>query len=227
MSKKFEAVSRDYPHYLSEKNSVLRNTMLLLSASFLFSAFTAYLSFLHPYPAMNMGMTTLLIYFGLMYLVQMFRNSSMGILMVFALTGFLGYTLGPILNMVFYRVVNGPTVIATALVGTGALFAGLSAYVTTTKENFSYLNGFLSVGILTVFGLSILNALVLQMPFFSLMISCAVLLLSSGFILATLSDIVNHGERNYIMATVAIYVQLYNIFVSLLQILTAFSGRDR
>lgn len=226
MSKQFRAVSRDYPQ-LSEKNSVLRNTMLLLSASFLFSAFTAYLSFLNPYPAAHMGMTTLLVYLGLLYGVQMCRNSSMGILMVFALTGFLGYTLGPLLNMVFYRVVNGPTVIGTALVGTGALFAGLSAYVTTTREDFSYLKGFLSVGIMTVFALSILNLLIFQMPMMSLMISCAILLISSGMILTTLSDVINHGERNYIMATVAIYVQLYNIFVSLLQILSAFSGRDR
>lgn len=226
MSKEFRAVSRGYSH-VNEKNNVLRQTMMLLSASFLFSSFTAYLSFLNPYPAMQLGMMTLIIYMGLIYLVQAFRNSSMGILMVFALTGFLGYTLGPLLHMVFYKVVNGPSVIATALLGTGTLFAGLSAYATTTKEDFSYLSGFLSVGILTVFALSIFNLLFFQMPFLSLMISCSILLLSSGFILLTLSDIINQGERNYIMATVAIYVQLYNIFVSLLQILSAFSGRDR
>ncbi|NBV28223.1 BAX inhibitor (BI)-1/YccA family protein [bacterium] len=223
MVNRSQAVSRG--HALSEQNLVMRNTMLLLSLNFLFSAFTAYLSMTAN--ARPMGLGVLFVYMGLVFAIQAFRNSGIAILLVFMLTGILGYTLGPLLNFTLQNFSNGSAIISTAFLGTAGIFGGLSFYAMTTKEDMNYLAGFLTVGSFTVVALSILNLLFFQMPIMSLVVASAILLLSSGWILFELSAIVRGGQTNYILATVAIYVQLYNIFVSLIQILSSLSSRDR
>lgn len=205
-------------------NKVLRNTYLLLSFTFLFSAFTAYLSLASNARPMNPLLMIIGVY-GLMFLTQALRNSVWGLVSVFAFTGFLGYTLGPILNAYIHHFSNGPQLIATALGGTGIIFFALSAYALTTRKDFSFLGGFLFVGMMVAF-LAMIAGIFIQIPALQLMISAAFILLSSGLILMQTSDIVHSGETNYISATVGLFVSIYNLFVSLLNILGAFSGRD-
>ena len=205
-------------------NKVLRNTYFLLSFTFLFSAFTAYLSFASGARPMNPFVMLLGVY-GLMFLTQALRNSVWGLLSVFAFTGFLGYTLGPLLSYYTSNFSNGPQLIATALGGTGIMFFALSGYALTTKKDFSFLGGFLFVGIMVVI-LAMLAGIFIQIPALQLAISAAFILISSGLILMQTSAIIHEGETNYISATVGLYVSIYNLFVSLLNILGAFSGRD-
>jgi modulator of FtsH protease len=228
MVQRFQTINRT-SSFSRVQNSVLRNTLILLSLSTLFAAFTAYLSFLNPMAAASLGpMVTILLYMGILYSIEMFKNSSMGIVCVFALTGFLGYTLGPMLYVVFHQVAAGPQIIATSFLGTAMIFGGLSLYAATAKEEMNYLAGFLSISSLSLFALCLLNYLVFQMPFMNIMISYGILMISSGWLLFNLSRIINSGERNYITATVVLFVDLYNIFVSLIRILSALSSsRDR
>jgi modulator of FtsH protease len=205
-------------------NKVLRNTYMLLSLTFLFSAFTAYLSFamkaapLHPL-LLIVGM------YGLMFLTQALRNSVWGLVSIFAFTGFLGYTLGPILNFYIAAFSNGPQLIATSLGATGVIFFALSGYTLTTRKDFSYLGGFLFVGVMVAL-LAMIGSIFFQVPGLYLAISGLFVLISSGMILFQTSAIIHGGERNYIMATITLFVSLYNLFLSLLQLLSAFSGRD-
>jgi modulator of FtsH protease len=205
-------------------NKVLRNTYLLLSMTFLFSAFTAYLSLASGARPMNPLLMIVGVY-GLMFLTQALRNSVWGLLSVFAFTGFLGYTLGPILNFYIHSFSNGPQLIATALGGTGMIFFALSGYALTTKKDFSFLGGFLFVGVMVAV-LAMIAGIFIQIPALQLVISAAFVLISSGLILMQTSAIIHDGETNYISATVGLFVSIYNLFVSLLNILSAFSGRD-
>jgi modulator of FtsH protease len=163
-------------------------------------------------------------YFGLLFLTTKFRNSSLGLVFVFALTGFMGLTLGPILNA-YLSLPNGGQLVMTALGGTGVIFLGLSGYALTTRKDFSFMGGFLMVGILVAF-LAGIGALFFSMPGLSLAVSAMFVLLMSGFILWQTSNIIHGGETNYIMATVTLYVSIYNLFTSLLHLLGAFSGND-
>jgi len=205
-------------------NKVLKNTYMLLSMTLLFSAGTAALSMSMnlPHPGM---IITLVGYFGLLWLTTKFRNSSLGIVCVFALTGFMGITLGPILNMYLNAYSNGHELIMTALGGTGVIFLALSAYALTTKKDFSFISGFLMVGILVAF-LAGIGAMVFSIPALSLGVSAMFIMLMSGMILYQTSAIIHGGETNYIMATVSLYISLFNLFTSLLHILGAMSGRD-
>lgn len=205
-------------------NKVLRNTYLLLAMTLLFSAMTAGLSmyFNLPYPGMGM---TMVCYFGLLFLTTKFSNSAWGLLFVFALTGFMGLTLGPIISMYIHALNNGHQVVMTALGGTGIIFLGLSAYALTTRKDFSFLGGFLLVGILVAF-LAGIGAVVFALPGLSLAVSAMFIVLMSGMILLQTSDIIHGGETNYILATVSLYVSIYNLFLSLLQILGVFGGDD-
>ena len=205
-------------------NKVLRNTYLLLGMTFLFSTFTAYLSFAFGVRHMNPLLMILGVY-GLMFLTQALRNSPLGLVSVFAFTGFLGYTLGPILNYYIASFSNGPQLIGTALGGTGVIFFALSGYALTTRKDFSFLGGFLFVGVMVAL-LAMIAGLFFHMPALQLAISGAFVLLSSGLILFQTSEIIHGGETNYISATVALFVSIYNLFVSLLQLLGAFGGRD-
>ena len=205
-------------------NKVLRNTYLLLSMTFMFSAFTAYMSFAVGARPMN---PLLMIggMYGLMFLTHSLKNSPWGILSVFAFTGFLGYTLGPVLNMYIMHYSNGHQLIATALGGTGLIFFALSGYALTTRKDFSYMGGFLFVAVMVAL-LAMIANIFFQIPAINLAISAAFVLISSGLILFQTSEIIHGGETNYISATVSLFVSIYNLFISLLNLLGAFSGRE-
>ncbi len=205
-------------------NKLLKNTYLLLSMTLLFSAVTAgaAMTLDLPHPGF---MITLVGYFGLLFLTTKFRNSAWGLVFVFALTGFMGMTLGPILNLYIKAFSNGHELILMALGGTGVIFLGLSGYALTTKKDFSFMGGFLMVGILVAF-LAGIGAMVFAIPALSLAVSAMFVLLMSGMILWQTSDMIHGGETNYIMATISLYVSIFNLFTSLLQILGVIGGDD-
>ncbi len=203
-------------------NKVLKNTYALLALTLLFSAATAGISMTFNLP--YFGLMTLVGYIALLFLTTKFRDSGWGILFVFMLTGFMGLTLGPILNA-YLATTNGAQLVMTALGGTGAIFLALSGYVLTSRKDFSFMGGFLMVGIMVAF-LAGLGAFVFSMPILSLAVSGMFVLLMSGMILYQTSEIIHGGETNYIMATVSLYISIYNLFLSLLHILGAFSGND-
>lgn len=205
-------------------NKLIRNTYLLLSMTLLFSAVTAGISIATNMPFMG-PLVTLGGYFGLLFLTTHLRNSAWGLLSIFALTGFMGLTLGPMINAYLQAFSNGGQLVMTALGGTGAIFIGLSAYALTTRKDFSFLGGYLMVGILTAF-LAGIGALVFGIPALSLAVSAVFIMLMSGLILYQTSGMVHGGETNYIMATITLYVAIYNLFTSLLHILGAFAGED-
>ena len=196
-------------------NKVVRNTYMLLSMTLAFAALTAGLTMSLNLPSPGF-IITLVGYFGLLYLTTKFRNSSAGIGFVFALTGFMGYTLGPILNT-YLSLPNGAQTVMMAMGGTAAIFLGLSAYVMTTRKDFSYMGGFLAVGILVGF-LASIGAFFFDLPSLSLAVSAMFVLLMSGLILYETSNIIHGGETNYIMATVTLFVAIFNLFTSLLSL---------
>jgi modulator of FtsH protease len=201
-------------------NKVIRNTYTLLSLTLLFSALTAGIAVMTSMPLIN-PIITLVGYFGLLFLTTRFRNSGLGLLCVFALTGFMGLTLGPIISA-YLSLPNGGQVVMTAMGGTGVIFLGLSGYALTTRKDFSFIGGFLMVGILVAF-LAGLASLFLTLPGLSLAVSAMFILLMSGLILYETSQIIHGGETNYIMATVSLYIAIYNLFISLLQLLGVMS----
>ena len=204
-------------------NKVLRNTYMLLSMTLAFSAVTAGVSMAMnlPHPGL---IITLVGYFGLLFATTKFRNSSLGLVFVFALTGFMGYTLGPILNA-YLSLANGGQVVMTAMGATAAVFIGLSAYAITSKKDFSFMGSFLFAGIIVGF-LAGLGAVFFEMPGLSLAVSAMFVLLMSGLILYETSNIINGGETNYIMATVTLFVSIFNLFTSLLHLLGFMSGDE-
>jgi modulator of FtsH protease len=203
-------------------NKVLRNTYALLAMTLMFSAATAGVSMALnlPHPGV---LITLVGYFGLLFLTTKFRNSALGLVFVFALTGFMGLTLGPILNA-YLKLSNGTQIVTLALGGTAAVFVGLSAYAVTSRKDFSFLGGMLTAGILVAF-LAGLAAYFFAMPTLALAVSAMFVLLMSGLILFETSQIVQGGETNYIMATVTLYISIYNLLLSLLQLL-GFASED-
>jgi len=204
-------------------NKVIRNTYTLLSMTLLFSGLTAGASMMLnlPHPGLLLTMAG---YFGLLFLTAKFRDSAMGLAFVFALTGFMGYTLGPILNS-YLAMANGSQIVTTAMGATGAIFLGLSGYALTSRKDFSFMGGFLMVGILVAFMAGI-GAIFFEMPALSLAVSAMFVLLMSGLILYETSNIIHGGETNYIMATVTLYVSIFNLFTSLLHLLGFMSGDD-
>ncbi len=208
-----------------DTNRVLRNTYALLSMTLLFSAFTAGLSMVMELPHPGI-IITLVGYFGLLFLVNRFRNSVWGLVFVFALTGFMGMTLGPILNMYLRHFVNGGQMIMTALGGTSIIFVSLSAYALTTRKNFSFMGGMLMAGIWVAFLAGIAAIFLPDMPGLQIAVSAMFVLLMSGMILFQTSAIIHGGEDNYILATLSLYVSLFNLFTSLLQLLGIFGDDD-
>ena len=223
MSQTFPAYSRPMESVL-ETNKVLRNTYLLLTMTLLFSALTAGIAMATrmPHPGL---LVTLGGYFLLLFLTNKFRNSSLGLLFVFALTGFMGLTLGPILNHYMTALPNGSQVVAMALAGTGVIFVAMSAYAVTSRKDFSFLGGFLMAGILVAF-LAGLAAILFGLSGLSLAVSAIFVLLMSGLILWETSTIIHGGETNYVSATVTLYVSIYNLFSSLLHLLGVFGGDE-
>lgn len=221
MATQYPAVTRTSSASILQTNSVIRNTYILLGSSMLFSAAMAGVAMATNAP--SLGFFSLLLYFGLLFFINATRNSVLGIVGVFALTGLLGYTLGPLLNYYIHNFANGHQLILTALGGTGIIFFGLSGYALTTRKDFSYMAGFLMSGAIVLM-LAVLAQIFFPMPVLQLAISAGFMLFSSAVILFETSNIIHGGETNYIMATVSIFVALYNLFISLLNILSAFSG---
>jgi modulator of FtsH protease len=205
-------------------NRTLRSTYQLLAATLLFSGLMAFLSMSLELPYFGIWIT-LGGYFGLLFLVTKLRNSASGILAVFALTGFMGLTLGPIISAYTSFFSNGAELVTMAMTGTAAIFLSLSFYAIYSQKDFSFLSGFLTAGIIVAF-LAGIAAYFFNIPTLSLTVSAAFILLMSGLILFETSSIIRGGETNYIMATVTLYISIYNLFLSLLQILGVFSGED-
>jgi len=204
-------------------NKVLSNTYALLSMTLLFSAVTAGISMALnlPHPGL---LLTLVGYFGLLFATARFRNSGLGLVFVFALTGFMGYTLGPILNA-YLALANGGQLVMTAMGATGAIFLGMSGYALVSRRDFSFMGSFLMVGILVGF-LAGVGAILFEIPALSLAVSAVFVLLMSGLILYETSNIVHGGETNYIMATVTLFVSIFNLFTSLLHLLGFMGGQE-
>ena len=194
---------------------VLRNTYALLSLTLLFSAGTAAASVAWSLPAPGV-ILTLVGYFGLLFAVYKLRNQSAGLAAVFALTGFMGYTLGPLLTKTL-SLPGGGQVVMLALGATGATFLALSAYVLKTRRDFGFMGGFLFAGMVIALLVG-LAAIFFQIPALGLAVSAMVALLSAGLILFDTSRIVHGGETNYVMATVGLYVSVFNLFTSLLSL---------
>lgn len=216
-------VNRTQTESILATNSVIRNTYILLSLTLLFSAVTAGIAMVTNAPPM--GLIMMVVYFGLFFLTNALRNSAWGIVSVFALTGFMGYTLGPILNMYMHNFTNGSQLIMTALGGTGMIFLGLSGYALSTRKDFSYMTGFMAAASMVLL-FAIVLSLFFHTPILQLAIACGFMLFSSAMILFETSNIIHGGEKNYIMATVSLYLAIYNLFISLLQILGAFNNRN-
>jgi modulator of FtsH protease len=207
-----------------EINKVMRNTYLLLGMTLCFSALTAWFAMASNAAPLNPILTIVGIY-GLLFLTQALRNSALGLAATFAFTGFMGYTLGPMLSYYIAAFSNGSQLVMTALGATGVIFFALSGYVMVTRKDFSYLSGFLFVGVVVAF-VAMLASFFFAIPGLHLAVSAAFVLVASGLILFQTSAIIHGGERNYIMATITLYVSIYNLFVSLLHLFAAFSGRD-
>ncbi|MBP8898624.1 MAG: Bax inhibitor-1/YccA family protein [Sulfuritalea sp.] len=217
------ALPRGGEQSLLATNKVIRNTYLLLSMTLAFSAVVAGISVALklPHPGIIL---TLVGFFGLLFGITKMRNSAMAIPLVFVLTGFMGYTLGPVINR-YLGMPNGGEIVMQAMGATAVIFIGLSAYALTTKKDFSFMGGFLMVGILVAFVAS-LAAIFLGIPALSLAISAAFVLLMSGLILFETSNIIHGGETNYVMATVSLFVSIFNLFTSLLHLLGFMNGDD-
>ena len=204
-------------------NEVLRKTYFLLSLTLLFSAAISFVT-MRGFLPMPGPALTIVGMFGLMILAQTLRNSRWGLSAVFAFTGFMGYALAPLLSVYLHTFSNGGALVLTALGGTGVIFLTLSLYVLITRKDFSYMGGFLFVAITAAF-LASIASIFFHAPLLQVLVSCAFILISSGLILFQTSQIISGGERNYIMATISLYVSLFNLFISLLNVLSFFGGR--
>ncbi len=205
-------------------NKVLKNTYLLLSMTLIFSAAMAGVSIYLNFPPIHWilqlgGMI------GLLMLTNVFKNSALGVLCVFAFTGFMGLTAGPTINMYLSFFSNGAELVMTAAGGTGVIFLALSGYVLTTRKDFSFMGGFLFVGLIVMIIASLAN-MFFQVPALHLALSAASIMLFSGYILYDTSKIIHGGETNYVMATVQLFLDIYIIFMNLLHLLGALAGDD-
>jgi len=201
-----------------QTNKLIKNTYMLLSMTLIFSGVTAFLSVaMNAAPGIAFAAT--LVGIGLLWFVlPRTQNSSAGIPVIFAITGLLGFGLGPMLS--YYLNVN-PNIVMVAMGGTGAIFLGLSGYALTTRKDFSFMGGFIFVGLLVAIGAMVVN-IFLGIPALALAVSAAVIMIMSGFILFQTSAMIHGGETNYISATASLFLSILNIFTSLLHILGAF-----
>jgi len=204
-------------------NKVLRNTYALLSMTLIFSAVTAMMAISSNAAPVNF-IVQIAVLFGTLFALHKFKNSVWSIPLVFFFTGFLGYTAGPIVNF-YLGMANGGDIVTTALAMTGITFLGLSAYAVSTRKDFSFMSGFLMMGLIVVIVASLAN-IFFAIPALSLAISAVGVLVFSGFILYDTSRMVNGGETNYVMMTVSLYLNIYNLFLMLLHLTGALSGDD-
>ncbi|THB68850.1 MAG: BAX inhibitor (BI)-1/YccA family protein [Gammaproteobacteria bacterium] len=206
-----------------ETNKVLRNTYILLSLSLFFSAGTGYIAMMTE--AQPMGFWFFIIgAMGLMFFTQAFSKSFVGLIGMFLFAGFIGYHLGPIINMLL-KSVNGAKIVSLSMGGTGAIFLVLSSYALITRKSFSYLKSFIFTGFTVAF-LAMIGAYVFDLEALEIVISGSFLLISSAYILYQTSEVINGKETNYIIAAIGLYISIYNIFVSLLHLLSVLSGDD-
>jgi modulator of FtsH protease len=204
-------------------NKVLRNTYALLSMTLIFSAITATMAISSNAAPVNF-IVQLVVLFGTLFALHKFKNSVWSIPLVFFFTGFLGYTAGPIINF-YLGMANGGDIVTTALAMTGITFLGLSAYAVSSRKDFTFMGGFLMIGLILVIVASVAN-IFFAIPALSLAISAVGVLVFSGFILYDTSRMVNGGETNYVMMTVSLYLNIYNLFLMLLHLTGALSGDD-
>ncbi len=198
-------------------NKLIKNTYILLSMTLIFSAATAFLS-VALQASFGTAFVATLVGIGLLWFVlPKTANSATGIPVIFGITGLLGFGLGPIIG--YYLAVN-PSIVMTALGGTGAIFLGLSGYALTTRKDFSFMGGFLMVGLLVVIGAMILN-IFLAMPALFLAVNAAIVMIMSGLILFQTSSLIRGGETNYIMATAGLFLSILNMFTALLHLFGA------
>ena len=202
-----------------QTNKVIKNTYILLSMTLIFSGFTAFVGVASGIGHGAAIVADIVAIAMLWFVLPKTANSATGIPVIFAITGLLGFGLGPVLN--YYLSVN-PSIVMTALGGTGAIFLGLSGYALTTRKDFSFLGGFVMIGMLVVLGAAILN-IFLGIPALFLAVNAAVVLIMSAFILWQTSSLINNGETNYIMATAGLFLSILNLFQALLHLLGAFS----
>ena len=205
-------------------NKVLKNTYILLSATLAFSAVMALVSMSLAVPPIAYMISVIASMVLGIFVLPRTANSSTGIGVIFLVTGLLGFGLGSILSM-YLALPKGPQIIATAMGGTGIIFLGLSAYAMITKRDFSFMGGFLFAGMM-VLVIAMLANIFLEMPALAMAVSGGIILVMSGFILFDTSRIINGGETNYIMATYGLYLSIFNIFISLLQLLGMMSNDD-
>ena len=198
-----------------QTNKLIKNTYILLSMTLAFSAVTAFVS-IALQASFGTAFVATLVGIGLLWFaLPRTANSAAGIPVLFAITGLLGFGLGPLIG--YYLTVN-PSIVMTALGGTGAIFLGLSGYALTTRKDFSFMGGFLMVGLLVVIGALILN-IFFAMPAMFLAINAAIVMIMSGLILYQTSSLIHGGETNYIMATAGLFLSLLNMFTALLHLL--------
>lgn len=215
MSNEFQAYSQSYPS-TEVKNKVLRNTYTLLAMTLAFSAVTAFASMQFGMPQVPF-LLHIVVFIALLFGIEKTKNSGAGIALTFLFTGYMGYTLGPILSF-YLSIPNGAEVVSSAFMMTAVAFLGLSAFAVMTKKDFSFLSNFIFAGAIVLM-VGVLAAWLFELPMLQLAISVGFVLLSCALILWQTGEIVNGGETNYISATVTLYVSIYNLFLSLLHLL--------
>ena len=205
-----------------QTNKVIRNTYILLSMTLVFAAIMAFAGVVSRIGFGTALVVDIVAIVMLWFVLPKTANSASGIPTIFAITGMLGFGLGPVLS--HYLAVS-PSIVMTALGGTGAIFLALSGYALTTRKDFSFMGGFLMVGLFVVLGAALLN-IFLAVPALFLAINAGIVLIMSGLILYETSSIIHGGETNYIMATASLFLSILNLFQALLHLLGAFSGDD-
>ena len=221
--RRVDVATARYDSAVLETNKVLKNTYMLLGMTLAFSAVTAGISMALNLPAF-MGLVFSLIGFALLFVVNRMADSAKGLPAIFAFTGVMGAGLGPLLNA-YLAMPGGPQLVMQSLAGTAFIFFGLSAYALQSKRDFSFMTGFLLAGLIVALVAMVAN-IFMGIPALSLTISAAVVMIMSGLILVDTSRIINGGETNYIRATVGLYLNIYNLFIHLLNLLGAFGGDD-
>ncbi|MBC7404079.1 MAG: Bax inhibitor-1 family protein [Cytophaga sp.] len=202
---------------LDTRTTVLQNTYRLLSMTLIWSALTAYLGMLFPVGGWGMlGIMVLSI--GLLFATRAYSNSGVGVLLIFGFTGLMGFSLGPTMNH-YLSLPNGSEIVGTALLATGAAFLGLSAYVQVTKKDFAFLGGFLMIGLVGLVVVSLVG-IFFPVPGMSLALAYVSVLIFGGYILYDTSDIISGRQTNYIMATISLYLDILNMFLAILRIVT-------
>jgi modulator of FtsH protease len=205
-------------------NKVLKNTYLLLSATLLFSGLMAMVAMVLAVPMWTYTVSLIVAMLMGMFVLPRTQDSAAGLGVVFAITGLMGFGLGPVVQM-YLQLPNGAQTVALALGGTGVIFLGLSGYALSSRRDFSFMGGFIFAGMMVML-VAVLANIFLQIPALQLAIAAGFILLMSGFILFQTSQMVHGGETNYINATYGLYLSIFNLFISLLQILGIFGGDE-